>query len=369
MQGRLVKLNDCLLSFGVNPEKNINSLLELCFNELHPAGIFYNYSNEKTYSASKWDPLIDANDLNNLMIEFLDDFLNTVQSTSKIITNLHETKYALNNPSILKYKLRTLLATPLVINDSICGALWLVYQGDTISSEDDQKFMAMIGSAISIENERRASDDVMRSSLSEREILFKELLHRVKNNLQVLSSLLYLQSMDLEDEKLISLFQENTSRIRSMSLVYEKLFQSADFTNLNFSDYVNGLVKHILDTYSTGIQISTRIEMDDIYLAADTAITCGLLLHEILTNSVKYAFPKNFSEPAEIKISLQANKGEFILYVADNGTGFPENVDFENMPQTLGLKLINLLTSQLYGKIKLVRDNGTKYQITFSEKI
>ncbi len=365
MQERLVKLNECLLSFGVDPIKNIDSLVTLCCNELNAAGAYYSSSkNGKSITAGNLGTSINFD-----ITQICNDIAKGEKSFVHLIRDLHETEYAQDNSDIIKYSLKTLLGIPVAFGESTKGSLCVVYQEDKTPTEDDQKLLSIISSAIAIEEERHSSQKVIQNSLQEKEILLKELHHRVKNNLQVISSLLFLQSADIEDEKIQSLFQESTSRVRSMALVYEKLFQSADFINLNFSDYVNNLVSYLIDTYSIKIYISKKIEIDDISMPIDTVMPCGLIINELVTNSIKYAFPDGFVEIPEIKISLKHSGKKFILTVADNGIGIPDDISLANEQKTLGLKLINMLTAQLYGEIKLERNHGTEYQITFSEKI
>ncbi len=370
MQERLVKLNECLLSFGVDPVQNINSLVALCYHELNAAGAYYNsIKNGKSFSAGKLSTLIGYKDIDEHGNQICNYIVNGEKSFVRLIRDFHETEYAKKDPNVIKYNLKTLLGIPVTFGESIKGSLCVVYQEDRTPTEDDQKLLSIISSAIAIEEERLSSQEVIQNSLQEKEILLKELHHRVKNNLQVISSLLYLQSADIEDEKIQSLFQDSTSRIRSMSLVYEKLFLSADFTNLNFVDYVNNLISYLIDTYSTKTYISKKIEIDDIFMSIDTVVPCGLIINELVTNSLKYAFPNDFVKTPEIKISLQLNEKRFVLIVADNGIGLPDDISLENEQKTLGLKLINMLTAQLYGTIQLERNNGTEYQITFNEKI
>lgn len=370
MQERLVKLNECLLSFGVDPVQNINSLVALCCRELNAAGAYYNSIKDgKSFSAGKLSTLIDYKDIDEHGNQICNDIVKGKKSFVRLVRDFHGTKYAKSDPNVIRYNLKTLLGIPVTFGELIKGSLCVVYQEDRTPTEDDQKLLSIISSVIAIEEERLSSQEVIQNSLQEKEILLKKLHHRVKNDLQVISSLLYLQSADIEDEKILSLFQDSTSRVRSMSLVYEKLFQSADFTNLNFADYVNNLVSYLINTYSTKTRISKEIEIDDIFMPIDIAIPCGLIINELVTNSIKYAFPNGFAKTPEIKISLKQSEKRFVLIVADNGIGLPDDICFENEQKTLGLKLINMLTAQLYGKIQLERNHGTEYQITFNGNI
>ncbi len=224
----------------------------------------------------------------------------------------------------------------------------------------------------------------LRESLSEKDMLSREIYHRVKNNMQVISSLLKLQSRYLKDEKHIEMFRESQNRIKAMALIHEKLYRSKDLANIDFNDYIKNLVNDLFLSYKvdTG-KVTLKMNIDSVSFGIDTAIPCGLIVNELITNSLKYAFPGE--KDGEIKISLRRvpvdanlphNQGvqnmniqseTFELIVSDNGTGIPEDLDYRNT-QSLGLRLItNLSENQLQGKIELKRSEGTVFHINFQE--
>ncbi|GBD94942.1 putative sensor histidine kinase pdtaS [bacterium BMS3Abin05] len=221
--------------------------------------------------------------------------------------------------------------------------------------------------------ELSATNQLLGDSLKEKEILLKEIHHRVKNNLQVISSLLYLQSKKIKDKETLTLFQDSQSRVKSMALIHEKLYQSQDLANINFSEYIKSLTKYLFRTYGTADKnIQLAVDVENVALALDSAIPCGLIINELVSNALKYAFKnKNGDDPSassqsnriEVRVS-QNSDGKYKLIVRDNGSGFPETIDFRNT-RSLGLQLVNNLTKQLEGTVELRNNHGTEFEITF----
>jgi two-component sensor histidine kinase len=214
--------------------------------------------------------------------------------------------------------------------------------------------------------ERRRAELQIQASLDENEVLLKEIHHRVKNNLQVISSLLYLQSRHAQDPLTLSMFLESQHRVRSMALVHETLCRTEDLARVDLAQYVRNLSSYLLQSYSpppNPIQLS--IQVDDVSLDMDAAVPCGLILNELVSNCLKHAFPGG--RQGEIIIQLrQTDQGQHILAVSDNGLGLPDGFDIRTTP-SLGLQLVNRLVNQLGGTIELSRHPGTRIQITFAE--
>ena len=210
--------------------------------------------------------------------------------------------------------------------------------------------------------ERRVAEERIRLSLKEKEVLLKEVHHRVKNNLQIISSLLNLQSKYIKDDQALEMFKESRNRIRSMTLIHEKLYRSKDLANIDVAEYIQNLSSNLFRSYNSG-RVSLKTHVDDILLGIDTAIPCGLIINELVSNSLKHAFP---DKHGEILVNLHRDDGKFTLAVRDNGVGFPESVDFRNT-DSLGLQLVCTLTDQLDGIIELNRTGGTEFKITFAE--
>ncbi len=215
--------------------------------------------------------------------------------------------------------------------------------------------------------DRKATEKEIKKSLKEKEILLSEIYHRVKNNMQVIVSLLRLQSRYVKEEKYREMFKESQNRIVSMSLVHEKLYQSEDLTQIDFNEYIKDLVKGLIQSYGANrCNIALNIDVDTISLGIDLAIPCGLIINELVTNSLKHAFPEG--RKGEIKIFLRSTEEYKIeLVVGDNGIGMSEDLDFRKT-KTLGLHLITMLAeNQLHGDITLNRSEGTEFIIKFQK--
>lgn len=183
--------------------------------------------------------------------------------------------------------------------------------------------------------------------------------------MQIISSLLNLQTEYVDDEKAVNVLQESQNRVRSMAIIHEKLYQSKDLTHINFVDYIQSLVLNLFYSYDIdNTQIKSILKIEDINLNIETAVPCGLIISELISNSLKYAFPNKMN--GEIIVSLKSEKDTYQLCVCDNGIGLPEDINFNNI-KTLGLLLVNSLTEQIDGKVTIYRDNGTQYKITFKE--
>ncbi|MDZ7958600.1 MAG: PAS domain S-box protein [Aulosira sp. DedQUE10] len=214
-------------------------------------------------------------------------------------------------------------------------------------------------------SDRKQSQDQIRASLREKEVLLKEIYHRVKNNFQVISSLLSLQSEYIKDKQDMQIFQQSQQRIASMALVHEKMYQSGDLSRINFREYVQELVASLCTSYEVNDgAIALNINIDDhILLGLDTAIPCGLIIHELVSNSLKYAFPAGRN--GEIKIAIrEISKNKILLTVSDNGIGLPPNFSFTETA-SLGWQLVEALASQLTADISINSDIGVEFLITF----
>ncbi len=208
------------------------------------------------------------------------------------------------------------------------------------------------------------AEEKIKASLKEKEILLKEIHHRVKNNLQVISSLLKMQAGYIKDPLALDYFKISAQRVKSMALIHEQLYRSADLSKIDFEIYIKKLTTHLFQTFGVNPRsIGINIKVKNVKLSIDTAIPCGLLVNELVSNSLKHGFTAGRKGTIEIKME-KCKEENYILSVKDNGVGFPENVDFRNT-ETLGLQLINTLTEQVEGNIELKQDSGTEFIITF----
>jgi len=219
--------------------------------------------------------------------------------------------------------------------------------------------------------ERKQAEDRIKASLLEKEVLLKEIHHRVKNNMQVISSLLDLQSRCIEDGQLLEMFRDSKSRIKAMALIHEQLYQSSDLTSIDFDTYIRSLVNGLIAFYGkNSSNVSFDVTANGIDLGIDTAIPCGLIINELVSNSLKHAFPDG--RPGEIRIMLHETTEErdkyfYELVVQDNGIGIPEGLIVKDL-KTLGLNVVvTLVEHQMQGSFDMLKENGTKFVIRFNE--
>ncbi len=214
--------------------------------------------------------------------------------------------------------------------------------------------------------ERKQTEEKLKASLKEKEVLLREIHHRVKNNLQVVSSLLKLQSSYTKDTQYMEMLKESQNRIRSMALIHENLYKSEDLASVDFKEYISALVCQLVQSYGVSKERATvTTEVGDVFLGVDAAIYCGLIINELVSNSLKHAFP---DRKGEITVALCSLDDSIELIVSDTGVGIPEDIDFRNT-ETLGLRLVTILAEgQLEGEITLDRSEGTAFHIAFREK-
>ena len=219
------------------------------------------------------------------------------------------------------------------------------------------------GIIIDISELKNAEEKIV-ASLKEKEVLLQEIHHRVKNNMQIISSLLSLQAIHTGSEEAAEILKESRGRVKSMAMIHEKLYHSHNLSQLNIEEYLNNLVQDILRSYSgVSSRITANVDVEDVYLNIDTALPMGLLVNELISNSIKHAFPEG---KGDIDVKLELNGNEYILTVSDNGIGLPEDVD-PFQASSLGLKLVVSLSIQLEGNLEVRRDGETSFILTFSE--
>ncbi|MEG4029703.1 MULTISPECIES: PAS domain S-box protein [unclassified Microcoleus] len=214
--------------------------------------------------------------------------------------------------------------------------------------------------------DRKRDEDGIKASLAEKEVLLKEIHHRVKNNLQVISSLLKLQSRYIQDSHVSEMLKESQNRVRSMALVHEQLYQSKDLSNIDFAEYIQNLAHNLFQAYeihAEGVKLQTNIAPSSLNI--DTAVPCGLIINELVTNALKYAFKEQVKGKINIDFTLDNNR-VCVLTVSDSGIGFPQDLDYRKA-RTLGLRLVGSLVKQIRGKIELLETPGTTFRITFSQ--
>ncbi|MDL2124453.1 MAG: AAA family ATPase [Deltaproteobacteria bacterium] len=321
------------------------------------------------------------------------NFEDAVDICKAIIRYVHRTKemLALNNaskegefkdnPEVQTMRLRSVLCLPLIKQSSIIGILYLENRlSDEVFTSEKARMTELLSSqaAISLENARlldqmKKTEEQIKESLSEKEVLLREIHHRVKNNLQIISSLFRLQSAYIRDEHDMEIFKESQSRVRSMALIHERLYQSKDLAKIDFAEYTNKLVTHLLSLYAIHPEtITLDISVDDVFLSVDIAVPCGLIINELVSNCLKHAFPESTKGKIRVELRMaedlpvqnEQSSNMVTLIVSDNGAGFPKNLDFRST-ETLGLELVTTLVKQLNGTIELNRSRGTEFKISF----
>ena len=215
--------------------------------------------------------------------------------------------------------------------------------------------------------ERKKAEDQIKAALKEKDVLLKEIHHRVKNNLQIISSLLRLQSGSGKDKKGAEVFKDSQNRIKAMALIHEILYQSENLNKINFADYIRKLADGLFRSYGVKSNaIALDVRADDVLLDLDAAIPCGLIVNELVSNSIKYAFPNNAHGKIWIHFLRDPKQKSVALTVGDNGVGgIPKDLDINHI-ESLGLRLVSTLTDQLGAKLEQHFERGTKFKVIFS---
>lgn len=257
------------------------------------------------------------------------------------------------------------LGAPLKTKAKTIGVLAVQSYTDGIRyTKEDKNILTFITEQVAMAIERKQAEDKIKASLQEKEVMLREIHHRVKNNMQIISSLLRLQASQIKDKKTAEMFEFSQNRIKSMALIHESLYRSKDLARIDFTDYIKKLTTHLLSIYSLkAAQINLRLEVKDIYLDITKAIPCGFIVNELVTNSLLHAFPEKSKGEISIKMNKNIN-GEYILTIKDTGVGIPRNIVF-GKTKTLGMSLVLDLVTQLGGTIKITREKGTKFVIKF----
>ena len=243
--------------------------------------------------------------------------------------------------------------------------LGFIIVADTGVNRSRRRELALVQGQLA---EREVAEERLTSSLEEKGVLLKEIHHRVKNNMQLISSLLSLQSGYITDEATLLAMRESKDRIKAMGLVHEKLYGSKDLAMVDFHGYAESLVSGLFGSYGADTaKITSTLEIHNVPVDVDTAVSCGLIINELVSNALKHAFVS--LKGGEILVKLcQENSESLVLKVEDNGVGFPEELNFRET-ETLGLQLVGMMVEQLEGKIELDCSTGSRFQITLPNQI
>lgn len=239
---------------------------------------------------------------------------------------------------------------------------WIVDTG-VPRFEPDGTLSGYIGSCIDL-TERKEMEDELRKTLKEKESLLREVHHRVKNNLQVISSLLNLQMATIKDAQVAQLFKECQVRISSIALLHDTLHRSTDLSSINMPEYLRTLTGHVCRSYGVDpVQLILELAVEDVAFDVDTGLTCGLIVDELLSNCLKHAFPNGRSGRITVELRREADEW-LLLRVSDDGIGLPHDGVLNN-PDSLGLELVSLMTDKLEGRVSLQSGTGTEWHLRF----
>jgi PAS domain S-box-containing protein len=272
-----------------------------------------------------------------------------------------------------EYPVSRVLATKQPIRNSVTGVhrpgmeedIWVLVSADPVLDERGDVTQIIV-TFIDITKLKKA-EEMISAALAEKELLLKEVHHRVKNNMQIVSTLLDLQSEGIRDEEALKAFRESQNRIKAMALIHERLYESADIAFIDFQRYIEELSAHLFDSYLVEPgRITLHVDAGGVTMGIDRAIPCGLIINELVTNSLKHAFPDN--RGGEIRIDfIRGKNGQITLIVGDNGVGLPPGLDFTSTG-TLGLQLVTMLTRQLRGILTVDgKGGGAGFTLTFPE--
>ncbi len=251
-----------------------------------------------------------------------------------------------------------------ILNEGINVGQLAVSNSKKDYTENELEALERLADFYTLALQKVGNENKIMESLEEKKVLLREIHHRVKNNLQIISSLLNLQSQYIEDDVTQEVFIGSQNRVRSMALIHEKLYGSSSLNRIDFGEYVENLAKSLINSYiKIPSNVKMHIDIKNVYLNIETAIPCGLMINELISNSLKHGFKDS---KGNIKIEMAPKNEDYILKICDDGVGFPEEIDFRNT-ETLGMQLITSLVKQLDGEIKLVKSSGPCFIIHFKE--
>ncbi len=232
-------------------------------------------------------------------------------------------------------------------------------------SGPDGKPTHLVGAVREI-TEKKLLNDKLKSALEEKETLLREVHHRVKNNLQTVMTLIDIRSQQISDNTSLKIMAELQEQIRTISVIYQELFQSERLSRVSMQPYLELLISHLLKTFHNGSQVRADVNCGAAVLDAEYAMPCGLIVNELVTNALKYAFPRHFPLEPRISVSLSSNGPVYTLEVSDNGTGLPQGINIQN-PATIGLQLVSLWArNQMNGTFAITSGPGAVFTITFT---
>ncbi len=355
---QIKKMNSVFEELSSDPIKNIDFIIQKINEILKGKYTFYrklNDQDEIDISAnSSFELKLDQSELKKFCTKILK------QKYQKPIVAHFSNKSDKNEQIVYSF-----IGFPIFQQKKLVGALYLIDTKEREFTPNEQYIISTLAKAISIEEERNFTLQKVKTAFQERGLLLKEIHHRVNNNLQILISLLRMQKNFTKDMIAKSILNDSIFRVRTMSMVHEKLYQNKNLMEINFKDYLLSLISNIyIKTKIPTERVKVDYQVNDIKMNIDLAIPCGLILYELISNAFLHAFPEE--RKGNVKISIQKEKNIFTLIVQDDGIGLDEKIDFDSN-NSIGFYLTNMMTSQLDGICEIKRDHGTIYQIRFPE--
>jgi PAS domain S-box-containing protein len=254
-----------------------------------------------------------------------------------------------------------------VLNKRKNGQVFPIFLSASVLRDAQGELVGVMGISRDI-TQRKQAEEQLRASLREKEMLLKEIHHRVKNNLQLISSLLDLQSDSIQDPQALAIFKDSQNRVRSMALIHQQLYQSSNLAQIDYVEHIRELAGRLFHSYGVALDaIKLDVYVEDPFMGVDIAIPCSLIINELFSNALKYAFPPQVERAARqdgVRIEITRHGDQMVLLVSDNGVGLPIGFDFRDT-ETLGLQLVRMLTQQVGGTIELDRTGGTTFKIMF----
>ncbi len=265
--------------------------------------------------------------------------------------------------------IKTLVNVPIMARQMMIGFLGFdAVHARKLWIGDDIRLLKLIGEIIANALDRKAIEERLQGSLRDKEVLLREIHHRVKNNMQIVNSLLFLQEQTVRDQLgpiALDAFQQSRTRIKAMATIHDRLYRSSEFSSIDFEEYLNALVPDLLSSYGIGSNIKIELSAQGIRLGLNAAVPCALIINELITNSLKHAFLRG--QPGWIKLTMELRpEGAIRLVVADNGIGMPTSENMQTIPKTLGLQLVTDLAKQLDGSVTVRNVQGTHVQVDFT---
>ena len=378
------------ISRGIISAKSVEEIIKETINHLKKLFTSIHSAHVTLFSEHLENANIYSGDFNEDTLSSVSEteikFLNSDGSSQDflkepvLVNNIKDSeKIAWYEEQLLEKGINSHLTAPLLMDEHPIGTITIGSRDTDAFNEEEKENIVIVANSLAVAiNQAQLQEKInghaksLQSSLSEKEVLLKEIHHRVKNNLQVISSLLYLNSRKIKDPEALKMFKDSQNRVKSIALVHERLYQSKDLGSIDFKGYVERLTNDLFRSYGVNqTYIGLNINIKDISVSIDTAVPCGLIINELISNSLKYAFPdaENRDKKCMINIDFTKNgNNELQLVVSDNGIGMSDLTE-EKKQSSLGLQLVDTLVNQLDGKIEIEKDNGTTFRIRLKDSI